>query len=57
MLGVHDRVVEQARKLCTDAIISAEALDLFLAAVGVTQEAIPILRLQKLGLDFYFFLY
>lgn len=41
VLGVRERVVEQARKFCPGAVISAEALDPFKSAPDVTQKDGP----------------
>lgn len=41
VLGVRERVVEQARKFCLSAVISAKALDPFKFAPDVTQRDGP----------------
>lgn len=41
MLGICEKVVEHAMKLCPDAIILAEMLDLFQSILRVTQGGGP----------------
>lgn len=36
VLGVHERIMEQTRNFCLDAVIFAEALDLFKSAPDET---------------------